>query len=243
LARCLAFRPRLSGIGVWGLMLKAETIDIEIDRADVCPYLGYRSGDTPSAGIASMINECIAKSFPLIQPAFTYVLRDVKSIVDGVSFLDDGSSIQSHIIARLLGHCEKVAVYVLTVGSQLEEMGSALAEDGFILESYVLDSIGSSATEKLAEAVQQRIAADAAAQRLCISRRFSPGYCDWHISQQSTIFQLVDGDSVGIHLTPDCLMVPRKSSSGIVGIGRCDGYVETYNPCLTCKKTRCPGRR
>jgi hypothetical protein len=224
-------------------MVKAEMIDIGIDRAGVCRYLGYRSADTPSAGIASLIDDCIAKSFPLIQPAFTCILRDVKSVEGRVSFLDDGSSFQSDVIARLLEHCDKVAVYVLTVGSQLEEMGSALAEDGFILEAYVVDSIGSSATEKLAEAVQQRIAEEAAAQRLCTSRRFSPGYCDWHIDQQSTIFQLVDGDSVGVHLTPDCLMVPRKSSSGIVGIGRCDGYVETYNPCLTCKKSRCPGRR
>ena len=224
-------------------MVKAEMIDIGIDRAGVCRYLGYRSGDTPSAGIASLIDDCIEKSFPLIQSAFSYVVRDVKSVEGRVSFLDDGSSFQSDVIARLLEHCDKVAVYVLTVGNQLEEMGSALAEDGFILEAYVLDSIGSSATEKLAEAVQQRIAKEAAAQRLCISRRFSPGYCDWHISQQSMIFQLVEGDSVGVHLTPDYLMLPRKSSSGIIGMGRCDGNVETYNPCVTCRKQRCPGRR
>jgi hypothetical protein len=218
-------------------------IDVRLDRADVCRSLGYRSTDSPSANIAVLIDDCIAKSLPLLQPAFVSVIRDISSIDGSISVLDDGSRFESKIVGRLLEHCRRVAVYVVTIGGQIEEMSSALAEDGYITESYVVDSIGSSATEKLAEAVHERIALEASAQGLCASRRFSPGYCDWHIDQQSVLFGIAGGDSAGVHLTPAYLMLPRKSSSGIVGIGRCDDLLQTYNPCLTCRKTGCPGRR
>lgn len=218
-------------------------IDVRIDRADVCRSLGYRSVDSPSANIASLIDDCIAKSLPLLQPSFACVMREVSAINGGISVLDDGSRFESKIVGRLLEHCQRVAVYVLTIGSQLEDMSSALAEDGYITEAYVLDSIGSSATERLAEVVHGKIAQEALALGLRASRRFSPGYCDWHIDQQRVIFGIAGGDSAGVHLTSAFLMLPRKSSSGIVGLGRDDGFAETFNPCLTCRKAACPGRR
>ena len=38
-------------------------------------------------------------------------------------------------------------------------------------------------------------------------------------------------------------MIPQKSISGIIGIGPCDDTVGNYNPCNTCKKQDCVGRR
>jgi len=218
-------------------------IDLSIERADVCRNLGYRSADRPSASIASLIDECLAKSIPLLRPAFSHVLREVESVEGKISVLDDGSRFESEVVARLLEQCDKVAIYVSTIGSHIEDMSSALAEDGYITESYVVDAIGSSATEKLSETVHLRIGLEAATLGLCVSRRFSPGYCDWHIDQQAVIFSIAGGDSAGVQLTSDYLMLPRKSSSGIIGVGRCDGQVETYNPCVTCGKMACPGRR
>ncbi|MFC1995291.1 vitamin B12 dependent-methionine synthase activation domain-containing protein [Chloroflexota bacterium] len=76
-----------------------------------------------------------------------------------------------------------------------------------------------------------------------MSRRFSPGYCDWELSQQKMVFRAMNGDFAGIRLTEECLMVPQKSISGIMGLGTCDSNIENYNPCVTCKERDCPGRR
>jgi len=38
-------------------------------------------------------------------------------------------------------------------------------------------------------------------------------------------------------------MIPQKSISGIIGIGPASANVENYDPCKTCKKKDCPGRR
>lgn len=134
-----------------------------------------------------------------------------------------------------------VAVFLATIGNRLEKRVVRLAEDGLILESAVLDAIGSVAAEMVAEFVQGRVEEVAHAQGLRVSRRFSPGYCDWAIRQQKMLFRAMDGNSVGVRLTKECLMVPRKSISGVIGIG--PGEMKNYNPCKTCNKRDCIGRR
>ena len=97
--------------------------------------------------------------------------------------------------------------------------------------------------EKLAGEIEAEIRREAAADGLVVSRRVSPGYCDWDISQQKRLFQLLDSNTAGVTLTENKLMMPRKSISGVIGIGLPGKDIEKYNSCLTCTKKDCPGRR
>jgi len=215
---------------------------IDIDRRQVLLNIGYGSDDKPSARIAPLVNEYIENACNLIEPSYSGVIRDIKS-VQGSSVVIEGSvTFQSKVIAQLLEQCEKVAVFLVTIGNHLEETVRQMAEDGLILQATVLDAIGSVAAETVADFVQGRVGELAQAQGLCVSLRFSPGYCDWDIEEQKMVFQAVGRDSTGIHLTEDCLMLPCKSISGVIGIGPCNS-VEYYNPCQTCHKYDCPSRR
>ena len=147
------------------------------------------------------------------------------------------------VISKLLVNCNQVAIFVATIGNRLEEMALKLSTDGLVLQSAVLDAIGSVACDNLADIVQTRLELIAGRQGLFISQRFSPGYCDWTIRQQKVIFRTVDTDSAGVSLTDGFLMIPQKSISGIIGIGTDAEKVTSYNPCNTCKKVDCIGRR
>lgn len=216
---------------------------IELDAREICRYLGYANEVQPSPRIASVIEKYIRRARRLIKPAYSYVIRDIKEVDGSQVLIEDSVVFESQAIARLLEKCEKVAVFVLTIGAQLEDTVGALADKGQIVDAYILDAIGSSATEKLADLVQNRMEDMAHEKGLCTSRRFSPGYCDWNIVQQRSVFRLLRRELTGVHLTRGCLMIPQKSVSGIIGVGSCDGGVESYNPCITCNKRICPGRR
>ena len=136
-----------------------------------------------------------------------------------------------------------MAVFALTIGPYLEEMTAYLAKKNMVLQATVLDAIGSAAAEKLAGLVQEKIKIKAAEEGLIISRRFSPGYCDWPVKQQEKVFRLLDGDTAGIRLNESSLMIPQKSISGVIGIGLPGKGIEEYNPCVTCFEKDCPGRR
>jgi len=218
-------------------------IDIEINKKQVCHYVGYDVDYKPPARISSLIDEYIENAHYLIEPSYSYVIRDIKWARDSITIIDGSIIFESQIITRLLEQCHKVAVLLVTIGKHLEETAYQLAKDGLILQATVLDAIGSDAVERVADFVQGRIGEIASAQGLVTSRRFSPGYCDWDIGQQRMVFRAMNGDSAGVSLTEECLMIPQKSVSGIIGIGPRDGNIENYSPCYTCKKRNCPGRR
>lgn len=213
----------------------------DIDRQRVFRDIGYATDSEPSARMVSLVNDYIENAHQFIAPSFSYVVRDIE-LVEGTSVIfKEGVIFESGVIARLLEKANKVAVFVLTIGDYLEDTAARLAQDGLVLQSAVLDAIGSDAAERLADSVESQISEVAHNQGLTISRRFSPGYCDWDVSQQKMVFQTMKGDYAGVHLTDGCLMIPRKSISGIIGIGPSE--IENYNPCKTCDKHDCIGRR
>jgi hypothetical protein len=222
---------------------------IKIDKKGVCSHLGYKNDVEPSARISSLLDEYIVSARRLIEPLYSYVIMDI-GLVLGPRVLIHGSGgltsnpiiFESEAIARLLERCDKVALFVSTISSQLEDMVCWLANEGLIVEAYVLDAIGSNAAEKLAGLVESEVEKVSGAQGFCISRRFSPGHCDWDISQQRGVFRAVGVDTAGVNLTESYLMIPQKSISGIIGIGPC-GSVSSYNPCEPCNKRNCPWRR
>ncbi|MBN2185964.1 MAG: hypothetical protein JW732_00715 [Dehalococcoidia bacterium] len=225
------------------MVVTSNQVDIEIDKEEVGHYMGYDGDYKLSARISSVIDNSIDDAHRLIEPSYSYVIRDVEH-VQGSTFAVQGPiTFKSKNIARLLEHCHKVAVFLVTIGRHIEEETHRLAQDGRILHAAAMDAIGSAAVEEVIGFVQSRIEDIAGTQELVSSLRFSPGYCDWDITQQEAIFQIVSGAAVGVQLTERYLMIPQKSVSGIIGLGPADRNVENYNPCDTCRKYACPNRR
>ena len=218
-------------------------INIETDKKQVCRYIGYADNHEMSARISSLIDDYAEHAHYLINPLYSYVIKNVEWARGSMALMDDSIIFKSQVVAQLLEHCSQVAILVVTIGKYLEETTSKLARDGLMLQATVLDAIGSDAVEKVADAVQGRIKEIAGTMGLVISRRFSPGYCDWNIGQQRMIFHALTGNTIGVRLTGECLMIPQKSISGIVGIGSSKEHIENYNPCKFCSKQDCPGRR
>lgn len=216
---------------------------IDIDRHQVLRNIGYCTDCKLPTRLASLIDEYVENVHHLIEPSYSCVIRDINMVQDSRVVIEGSIVFESQVVASLLEQCEKAAVFLVTIGEHVEETAYRLAEDGLIVQATVLDAIGSVAAEEVANFVQGRVREIANDQGLVVSQRFSPGYCDWDISQQRTVFWAVSGDSMGIHLTDGCLMIPHKSISGIIGIGPRDGNVDNYNPCKTCDKHDCQGRR
>lgn len=222
---------------------KEQADIINIDRQLVCRYIGYSGNVEPSARISSLLDEYIKNAKHLIEPSCEYVIKDIRKVKGNQVIIDNGVVFEGTVISKLLERCDKAAIFVLTIGDRLEEMVAKLAEDNMIVESYVLDAIGSSAVENLAEVIDVEINGLARLSGRSTSRRFSPGYCDWDISQQEVILRALNGRTSLVQLSPEYLMTPQKSISGIIGIGPNYNGVASYNPCKTCEKRNCVGRR
>ena len=218
-------------------------ICIEISKQEVCHYIGYDTSCKIPARISSLIDEYIECAHYLIEPDYSYNVRDVDWIQGSTVVLEGSIIFESRVLANILEQCHKVVVFLTTIGKNLEDMVCRLSVDGHVLQATILDTIGSIAIDRLVDSVQDRIEMVAGAQEFIPSQRFSPGYCGWDLNQQKQLFQVVDNNKVGVRLNDECLMIPQKSVSGIVGIGLSGGSIGDYKPCEICGKYACMGRR
>ena len=86
--------------------------------------------------------------------------------------------------------------------------------------SYLVDTVASVTEEQATDVLHDHIEKQMQMQGLKITNRYSPGYCDWSVSEQHLLFSFLPANFCGITLTESSLMVPIKSVSGIIGIGK-----------------------
>ncbi len=79
------------------------------------------------------------------------------------------------------------------------------------------DAFASSAAIALGLEVETVAASLLAEEGLTATKRYAPGYGDWSLESQKPLHALLDAARIGITLTEDCLMLPAKSISGVIG--------------------------
>jgi len=150
----------------------------------------------------------------------------------GTQILEPGN-----IIGRQLQNVEKAALFVCTLGPGPEQQIAQWTERNDPASAFIADSIASLLAEQLAEQLHQYLTEKLSGEGLSVSNRFSPGYCGWNVKEQKQLFSLLPRDFCGIHLEESSFMQPRKSVSGIIGIGP-QVKREDY-PCARCQDNYC----
>lgn len=140
-------------------------------------------------------------------------------------------------VTRELKDATMAALFLCTAGSKISALAKEQSEAGDDLAAYVFDVIGSVAADKVAARINQLIGEEACLTGLGISDSFSPGYCNWSVSEQQILFSLMPGGFCGITLSGSSLMDPVKSVSGITGIG--PGLQQKGYQCNWCSDSHC----
>lgn len=146
-------------------------------------------------------------------------------------------------VSLYLKKSEKIYLFAVTIGDGIEKLSSLLMKKDDALSGYMLDVIGSFAVESLAESVEEGLRKIYAKKGMSVSMRLSPGYCDWPIEKQLSIKDILNFKKAGITLTESCMMIPRKSISAIVGIGKRGVFGKDTSQCRICSEKNCDYRR
>jgi cobalamin-dependent methionine synthase I len=116
-----------------------------------------------------------------------------------------------------------------------------LKAEGDMVRVFIADALGSVIAEKCADQMELYLQESINKLGWHHTNRFSPGYCGWHVSQQQLLFPLFDGHTCGVRLTDSSLMLPIKSVSGIIGLGK--GVRRLDYTCGLCNFDKCYKRR
>lgn len=201
-----------------------------IALADVYEQMGYRNA-TPDEQTATETQHLLDEVAVFLRPRFLY------TVVSQLPAFQWG-----RIIDRQLQGSEAYALFVATSGTEYEAFQQRLLKEGDMVRVFVADALGSVIAEKTADRMEETLQQSIDKLGWHRTNRFSPGYCGWHVSQQQLLFPLFGvKEPCGIQLTDSSLMVPIKSVSGIIGLGRCVRYLP-YT-CGLCDFKNCYKRR
>jgi cobalamin-dependent methionine synthase I len=121
-------------------------------------------------------------------------------------------------VASLASGAEALVVMAATVGGDLETAAAAYDASGEMFKMAVADAAGSVAAEELMAALHRHVRGEGERAGEVVTKRISPGYGDFELASQPVVLKLAGGADLGIRLTENFMMVPRKSVTAIAAV-------------------------
>lgn len=212
-------------------IIKSAAAEITIDPKEVAVYLGYYSANNIDS---KTVDDAIAEFSENADFRACCIKVPVKITDNGVDL--GFMQTESKSLRKNLEGCEEAYIIAATTGAssqRLIERNSVVSP----VKGIVTDCVGSAAIEAFCDKINLSLD-----NPDFLRPRFSPGYGDLCIECQKSITDfLCTGKNIGMSLTESLMMVPKKSVTAIIGIGKeknkCKG-----NGCMTCSGTNCPYR-
>ena len=212
--------------------------DITTTPQQVCRYAGG-IGYKMNSDTEKLVLKTLKRAEQLITPALVYAIHPVSEL------LSDGTLILQNRVSLVLPpherdfHTRHFAAVVCTLGKELEITGRHLAEQGEFLESLFLDAAGVALIETLAQRAYELILHKAKKEKLYIGCRFAPGYTGVPLSNQTLLFDLVDGSAIGVKLNKRLVMTPNKSLSFFLRLTTQKTRLRDVYKCEICPVSDC----
>lgn len=153
----------------------------------------------------------------------------IEAVTENSVGLQNGVVLESAMLARAFRRSSELVFYVVSAAGYeaLDE-----AEDNMAAKLF-LDSWGTAVIECASEHLKKKIAGELEKQGIFATFAFSPGQHNVSMELQKAIFGLLAPGEIGVTLNEHYLMHPKKSVSGIFGIGP-DRDGERLRPCDFC---------
>lgn len=214
-------------------IIKTDSSEIIIDPKEVAVYMGYYSA--PCDGSTNDIIHCCENEFlKAVNFIACYEKVPVK-IIDNT--VDLGfKTFTSKSLAKNLSGCDYAFIMAATTGIEahrLIERNSIISP----LKGVITDCIGSAAVEAFCDKINLSFE-----NPDFLRPRFSPGYGDLSLEYQKDIVEFLQTKkNIGMSLTESLMMIPVKSVTAIIGIGK-EKNKCTGPGCMICKNDACPYR-
>ncbi len=207
-----------------------DKIPLRLDADQAVMALHWNSKRDPESELRKLLDQ--AKM--LIQAKAVYRVSAVGS-VSGDEVAVGGVTFSSRVLRINLARVKSAFPYIITIGKSLETEAQS---SGDLLKQYYLETLGDLALHLAEEYLAKTIKKE---YRLKHLFSMNPGSLkNWPLSQQRPLFALfgnIEG-LLGVRLSDQMLMIPRKSISGI--------FIPSpakFSSCKLCRRKNCQGRK
>jgi hypothetical protein len=213
-------------------IIRIPSSEITVDPSEIAVYMSYYS---VSADCVTSEETCRCQKDFLDTSAFAACCAKVPvKIGNGVDL--GFMKTDSLSLKKNLEGCDYAYILAATTGinsHRLIERNSVISP----LKGIITDCIGSAAIEAFCDKINLSLE-----NPDYLRPRFSPGYGDLPLDFQKDIVEFLQTKkNIGMSLTESLMMVPVKSVTAIIGIGK-EKNKCTGPGCMKCSGTNCPYR-
>ena len=210
-------------------------LGVDIPVKEVQRYMGYHGCADITPEVQALIDKAVdrlsTQSHPRIVSKEYLIDVSEKSVV--IHADNEDLLLESESLARNLKGCCGAILLAATIGPSCD-MLVRRASITSSAEASAYQACGAAAIEAFLDDENDRLNKQYEAKGYFLRPRFSPGYGDLKLDHQKDWFRLLDiSKQIGIELTDSLLMVPTKSVTAIIGIGR-DPKASGCSECAGC---------
>lgn len=226
-----------------------KNVKLKIDEKEVLRYQSYYHYNAKKTNktIMQITREEITQGYKLVKPQGIYSPIKIKKIFFSerrVDLENDFSLFFNNSAINFLKETDHLVFGIVTIGNILEDKIFEFFTHKEYSRGWALDAVGTVAIRYLSQYIMNMVCQEAKKQHLQTTKHFIPGTLEWDISQQANIFQIIPTDKIGVKLTESYMMVPKKSLSWVMGLGK--NIIIAYkddNSCQICQAINCQFRK
>ena len=218
---CLAAGRRKLSYGMMYGLMNYYRLDVRLAENDVaCAAWGNLSGTGhPSSGV--LAGKLLEEAHQLARIEAVCRTIPVLKTTDRQVFLEGGRALTSSLLARLAGPARDLLLVICTLGHAIDRRVEEYNRDGLPAHAYFLDVAGTCIIEAAGRQLVNLIKKQVQSAGLETTIPLGPGHSYWNnLLDQRTIYDLLDPRELGVTILSSGLMLPKKSLSMVVGIGR-----------------------
>lgn len=218
------------------------SFNFKVDSSEVLRYMGYRNQEI-DLGLSKRIDNCRKLILKEAQPRYISEYHDIEEVQDYIRIKDSHLILKGADIKAHLRNCKRVVLIAATLGNNVDRL-IKLKERVTLEEAIILDAAATTLIEEFCDFIEEKISMEVSKEGKSITFRYSPGYGDLPIeTQQSFVATVSSYSKIGLSVTGNNILIPRKSVTAIIGISDENVVVEKRN-CLNCENyEKCLYRR
>ncbi len=206
-------------------------------REETLRYMGY-TGE-PDIPLTAILNQCEKILLKVAQPRVIYRLLPLERSEFGL--FAGAMPLKGNDIAAHLEGCDRILLLAATLSGQVDQ---AIHRAGIsdMTQSLTLDAMASAGIEQVCNRLEQILQQQF--PNTWFTWRFSAGYGDLPLSMQPQILEILDAQKrLGLTVTPEHILIPRKSVTAIIGLAE-HPLKRGVRGCATCNlRNTCPYRK
>ena len=175
----------------------------------------------PDDALRGRLTDAAERVLAVASPNWTAKLFSLQADGEVLDFGEGALAFRSRDLAHNLCGCDRAFLFAATLGAGVDRLVRGREAVGEMADAAMLQAVAGELADSLCEDVVAELARNPAVAGCTLRHRYSPGYGDCSLSIQPAFLAALDATRrIGISLTGANLMVPTKSVTAFVGVGK-----------------------